>query len=414
VTEGHIRVGIISTDVRFRDRLREALSESGRGFRIALELSVRFADFGEDQVQALRHAAPDLLIVDLEDDPEVGVKLVQFLAESHPTHRVLAAGPTLSPGLLLAAMRAGVSDYVQKPVEPDALHESLQRVAALLGRAGDSSRKPGQVFSVFGAKGGTGSTTLATNLAIVLHRLTSKRTLLVDLDLELGEVAVQLGVRPRFNLVDMIQNFHRMDAGLLASFIEQHPSGVHLLSAPFHPERAEATSAEEIRKILGFLKQHYDYVVVDTSKSFSPTTLAAFDQSDSVLVVVALDLPSLRNVQRGLPLLKRVLPRGLEQARLIVNRYQPDEEIGLKEVEQTLGLKVFWTLSNDYEAVIRSINQGKPIVLNGSSKYTKDVKGLGAKIAGLGAKDRVSRPSASQIVGQLVGKIVRKTGDKEG
>jgi pilus assembly protein CpaE len=413
VTEGPVRVGIISTDVRFRDRLREALSESGRGFRIALELSVRFADFGEEQVQALRNGAPDLLVVDLEDDPEVGVKLIQFLAESHPTHRVLAVGPSLSPDLLLASMRAGVSDYLQKPIEPDALQESLHRVTALLGRAGESSRKPGQVFCVFGAKGGTGSTTFATNLAIVLHRLTGKRTLLVDLDLELGEVAVQLGVRPRFNLVDMVQNFHRMDAGLLASFIEQHTSGVHLLSAPFHPERTEMASAEDIRKILQFLKHHYEYVIVDTSKSFSPTTLAAFDQSDIVFIVVALDLPSLRNVQRGLPMLKRVLPRGLEQAKLVINRYQPDEEIGIKEVEQTLGLKVYWTLSNDYEAVIRSINQGKPIVLNGSSKYTKDVKALGAKLAGLGVKDRAARPSASRIMGQLVGRIVRKTGDSE-
>ena len=413
MTEGHIRVGIISTDIRFRDRLREALSETGRGLRIALELATRFADMGEEQVQALRNATPDLLIVDLEDDPDLGVKLIQFLGEARPSHRVLAVGPELSPGLLLAAMRAGVSDYLQKPVEPDALHESLRRVTAMMGRTGDANRKPGQVFSIFGAKGGTGSTTLATNLAIVLHRLTGKRTLLVDLDLELGEVAVQLGVRPRFNLVDMVQNFHRMDAGLLASFIEQHGSGVHLLSAPFHPERAEATSAEDIRKILQFLKSHYDYVVVDTSKSFSPATLAAFDQSDQVLLVVALDLPSLRNIQRGLPLLKRVLPRGLEQARLVVNRYQPDEEIGLKEVEQTLGLKVFWTLSNDYEAVIRSINQGKPIVLNGNSKYTKDVKALGAKIAGLGGKDRIARPSASRLMGQLVGKIVRKTGERD-
>jgi hypothetical protein len=82
-------------------------------------------------------------------------------------------------------------------------------------------------------------------------------------------------------------------------------------------------------------------------------------------------------------------------------------------VEQTLGLKVFWTLSNDYEAVIRSINQGKPIVLNGSSKYTKDVKALGAKIAGLGGKDRIARPSASRIMGQLVGKIVGKTGESD-
>jgi len=413
VTESHIRVAVVSTDVRFRDRLREALSESGRNFRIVLELSLRFADFGEEQIRALRHAGPDLLVVDLEDDPEVGVKLVQFLAESHPGQRVLAVGPALSPAILLAAMRAGVSDYLQKPVEPDGLAEALQRITILLGRSTEGARKPGQVFSMFGAKGGTGSTTLATNLAIVLHRLTGKRTLLVDLDLELGEVAVLLGVRPRFNLVDMVQNFHRMDAGLLASFIEQHHSGVHLLSAPFHPERTEVTSAEEIRKILQFLKHHYDYVVVDTAKSFSPMTLAAFDQSDLVFLMVALDLPSLRNVQRGLPLLKRVLPRGLDQTRLVVNRYQPDEEIGLKEVEQTLGLKVFWTLSNDYEAVMRSINAGKPIVLNGNSKYTKDVKALGAQIAGLGAgKDRGARGSASRIMGQLVGKIVRKPGDQ--
>jgi pilus assembly protein CpaE len=412
VTESQIRVAIISTDVRFRDRLREALSESGRGFRIALELSVRFGDFGEEQIRAVRQAAPDLLVVDLEDDPEVGVKLVQFLAESNPGQRVLAVGPALSQSLLLAGMRAGVSDYLQKPVEPDVLAEALQRVTLLLGRATESAKKPGQVFSVFGAKGGTGATTLATNLAIVLHRLTGKRTLLVDLDLELGEVAVLLGVRPRFNLVDMVQNFHRMDAGLLASFIEQHQSGVHLLSAPFHPERSEVTSAEEVRKIIQFLKHHYDYVIVDTPKSFSPTTLAAFDQSDLVFLMVALDLPSLRNLQRGLPLLKRVLPRGLDQTRLVINRYQSDEEIGLKEVEQTLGLKVFWTLSNDYEAVMRSINAGKPIVLNGNSKYTKDVKALGAKLAGLGAAKAVGRPSASRIVGQLVGKIVRKPGDQ--
>jgi len=411
VTESQLRVAIISTDIRFRDRLREALSESGKGFRITLELSLRFADFGEEQIRALRQAGPDLLVVDLDDDPEVGVKLIQFLAESHPGQRVLALGPALSPAVLLSAMRAGVSDYLEKPVETAGLTEALQRASAQLGRSSEGSKKPGQVYSVFGAKGGTGATTLATNLAIVLHRLTGKRTLLVDLDLELGEVAVLLGVRPRFNLVDMVQNFHRMDAGLLASFIEQHHSGVHLLSAPFHPERTELASADEIRKIVQFLKHHYDYVIVDTPKSFSPTTLAAFDQSDLVFLVVALDLPSLRNVQRGLPLLKRVLTRGLDQTRLVVNRFQPDEEIGLKEVEQTLGLKVFWTLSNDYEAVMRSINAGKPIVLNGNSKYTKDVKALGAQLAGLGV-GKAARPSASRFMGQLVGKIVRKPGDK--
>ena len=198
----------------------------------------------------------------------------------------------------------------------------------------------------------------------------------MDLDLELGESALVLGVQPRFNFVDFVENFRRMDAGLLASYIEQHGSGVHLLSAPFQPEKAEAVTAEQIRRILAFLRQHYDYIVVDTPRSFAPPTLAVFEQADLVFIVGTVDLPSLRNIQRGLPLLKRVLTRGEEQVRLIINRYDPDDAISAADVERTLGLKVFWKMSNDYEAVIRSVNSGKPIVLNGGSNYTKDVKGL--------------------------------------
>jgi pilus assembly protein CpaE len=263
-----------------------------------------------------------------------------------------------------------------------------------------------RLYSFFSPKGGSGSTSVATNVAVVLHRLTGKKTLLVDLDLELGEVALLLGVQPRFNFVDMVKNFHRMDAGLLASYIEQHPSGIHLLSAPFHPERAEVVSADDIRRILHFLKQHYDYVVVDTPGSFSPSTLAAFDQSDQVFVVTNLDLPSLRNIQRGLPMLKRVLPRGDEQIRMVVNRYSSDSAISLEDVERTIGLKVFGTISNDYEALIQSINSGKPIVLNGTSKYGRDVKALGARIAGL-TGDFLDDQKAGNWVGRVLGKLRR-------
>jgi pilus assembly protein CpaE len=230
----------------------------------------------------------------------------------------------------------------------------------------------------------------------------------VDLDLELGEVSLLLGVQPRFNFVDLVQNFHRMDSGLLTSYIEQHSSGVHLLSAPFHPEKAEVVSGEEIRRILHFLRQHYDYVIVDTPKSFSPVTLAAVDQSDLVFLVANLDLPSLRNIQRGLPMLRRILARGEEQLRLIVNRYQADGDISLDDVSRTLGLKVFWTVSNDYIAVVESINTGKPIVLNGNSAYTRDIKALGAQIAGL----RPEGTGRGGVVGRLFGKLRRTEGRK--
>jgi pilus assembly protein CpaE len=225
----------------------------------------------------------------------------------------------------------------------------------------------------------------------------------------MGEVALMLGVQPRFNFVDMVQNFSRMDAGLLASFIERHSSGVHILSAPYHPERAEGVTVEQIRRILHFLRQHYDYVLIDTSKSLLPSTLAAFEQADTVFVVTNPDLPSLRNVQRGLPLIRRALAASQQQFHLVVNRHNGADAISQADIERTLGIKVFWTLGNDYEAVITSINTGKPVVLSNDSRYARDLRALGAELTGLRGRNgrsanpwrrlwsRVNKPQAKEV-----------------
>jgi pilus assembly protein CpaE len=381
--ESTIRAALISTDAAFREMARQVVPGPDVGVLLGMELSVPFAEVGEQELKALRGSEPDLIVLDLEDDPELGIKFAQFIAETRPC-RFLLVGPSLSPELLLEAMRAGAADYMVKPVSPEQLSGAVGRMTARMGRAGaDRPRTPGVVYAFASAKGGSGSTTVVTNLAISLHQLTGKKTLLVDLELELGEVALFLGVQPRFNFVDMVQNFHRMDAGLLASFIERHPSGVHLLSAPYHPDRAEAVSADQIRRIIKFLRQHYDFVLVDTSKSLSPATLAVFEQSDLVFVVTSADLPSIRNIQRGLPLIRRALVGGEAQIRVVVNRYRGGESISIKDIERTLGLKVYSTLSNDYEAVITSVNSGTPLVLNGNSRYAKDLRALGSQISGL-------------------------------
>ncbi len=409
MTDRSLRAALISTDARFREQFREVAQGPSANVTIGLEISEPFAAIGEQQVRALRQLNPGIVIVDLEDDPELGVKFTQFLSEMNPVQRVLAVGPTLGPEQLLGAMRAGVADFLTKPMDNAALLAGLTRVQQALGRATGKAPHVCNLYSFFSPKGGAGSTSVAANMAVVLHRLTGKRTLLVDLDLELGEAALLLGVQPRFTFVDMVKNFHRMDAGLLASYIEQHSSGVHLLSAPFHPERSETVAGDEIRRILHFLKQHYEYIVVDTPGSFSPTTLAAFDQSDQVFVITNIDLPSLRNIQRGLPMLRRVLHRGEDQVRLIVNRYQPEGAIPLEDVERTLGLKVFGTIRNDYEALIQSINSGKPIVLNGNSRYSRDVKSLGARVAGVTDTSK----GAGGWVGRVVGKLRRNKEEAE-
>jgi pilus assembly protein CpaE len=387
MSERSIRTALISTDRGFREVVRDVFLSHEGWAAPALEITAPFESLGEEQIRALRQLLPELLIIDIDDSPELGIRFAQFLSETTPGIRYIAAGPLLQPELLLTAMRAGVSDYLPKPVTAEALRAALDRIRAGVGTGKkDDARRVGQIYSFYSPKGGAGTTTTATNFAVVLHRLTGKKTLLVDLDLELGEIALLLGVQPRFNFVDMVQNFHRMDAELLASYIERHESGVHLLSAPYQPEKAEVVSAEEIRRILQFLRKHYDYLVVDTSKSFSPATLASLEQADLAFVVTNVDLASLRNLQRGLPLLKRMLGRDEKHIRLVVNRYHPDNEISLEDVQRTIGIPVYHTLCNDYDEVSRSISSGKPIVLNGNSKFSRDMKGLGALVTGIRGK----------------------------
>ncbi len=379
-----IKAVIISTDSGLRENVRGLAEQDGR-VTVAAQIALPFAQISRDELARLRDLDPQLIFIDLQDDPSTGIRLVNFLAEGNPHRRFIGVGPELESALLMEAMRAGISDYLPKPVDPEQLSTAIRRVERRVLGASDNPahRQPGEVYAFFSPKGGSGSTTVATNVAIHLQQITGKKTLLVDLDMELGEIAVLLGMQPRFNFVDMIRNFHRMDSELLASYIEKHESGVHLLSAPFHPEKVEVFPAEGIRNILQFLKQHYDYVVVDTSKSFSPATLATFEQADRIFLLTNVDLPSLRNIKRCQPLLDRIVGANPERIRLVVNRYHTNEVISLEEVERTLGLKVFATLSNDYESVIRSINSGHPVIDNEKSPFARDIRVLVAEMAGL-------------------------------
>jgi pilus assembly protein CpaE len=416
LTDGSLaRAALISSDSSFGAQVKQLLSGPDRPLALELELTGPMYQLGEQQIQALRGLGPELIILDFEESQELGLQLAQYLVELNPAQLFIATGPTLSTDQLMQAMRAGVTDYLPKPVASEDLRAAITRCAQKLQkRTSEKQQQPGQVFSFFSPKGGAGATTLATNLAILIHRTSQKKTLLVDLDLELGESALVLGVQPRFNFVDFAENFRRMDATLLGSYIEHHPSGLHLLSAPMQPEKAEAVTPDQIRRILTFLRQHYDYIIVDTPGSFSPLTLTIFEQADLVFVISTADIPSLRNIQRGVPTLKRVLVKGEEQIRLILNRYDPKDAISVQDVERSIGMKVFWKVSNDYEAVMTSLNAGRPIVLNGGSPYTRDLKRLAFLVTGTRddttSRSRLAQKLAAPFRGVM--KLAKRRGDK--
>ncbi len=379
---------------------------------LEMELTGPIYQLGEAQIQGLRALGPEVIILDVEENQELALQLAQYLVELNPAQLFIATGPVLSSDQLMQAMRVGVTDYLPKPVASEELRAATIRCAhKVQKRVGEKQQIAGKIFSFFSPKGGAGATTLATNLAILIHRLTQKRTLVVDLDLELGESALVLGCQPRFNFVDFAENFRRMDASLLGSYIEHHPSGVHLLCAPAQPEKAEAVTPDQIRRILTFLRQHYDYIIVDTPGSFAASTLKIIEQADLVFVVSTADIPSLRNIQRGIPVLKRVLVKGEEQVRLILNRYDPKDTISVEDVERSIGMKVFWKVSNDYEAVMTSLNAGQPIVLNGGSPYTRDLRGLALQVTGTPDNTK-SRSRLAQKLAAPFQKMAKRRGGK--
>jgi len=380
---GPIKAAIISIDEEFRAAVRKGLAEVG--VIPGPDIAVPFTEIADTDLEQLRTSRPDLVFLDLESEPHVGLKFAQFLIDQSLAKVLLGAGNAESPDLLLSAMQAGINEYIPKPVTEESIRSAVNRVLRKTGkRPSSETRRPGRVISVFSAKGGSGSTTVAANLAIEIHRVSRKRTLLVDLDLELGETALLLGMEPRFSIADLVRNFHRVDQELLASYIERHESGVELLSAPVEPGDVEAVSGERVRQVLRFLRQQFDYVIVDTPKTFNPATLAAFEEAEEAYLITTADLPSLRNLTRSLRLLRSLGRRKPDEwLKLVVNRYDPKQIISLNEIGETLGMSVTATLHNDFQAVMGSINAGRPVVESGKSTFARDVRSLAGIVTGV-------------------------------
>lgn len=401
-----VPAAVISTDPALREALRAALTRVDATVVLGLEVDRPFTEIDDEYLDRMRSLDPDVIFLDLESNPHVGLKFAQFLVESGIGRALIGVGPTDSPTLLLEAMQAGLSEYVSKPVQAEQVRDALERVLRRSGRLVEERRQePGLVVPIFSAKGGAGSTTVATNLAIEIHRLTRKKALLVDLDLELGETALFLGMQPKFSVVDLIRNLHRIDAGLLQSYIERHETGVDLLSAPYEPGDVESVSGDRVRQMLGSLRQHYAYVVVDSPKTLSASTLAAFDDAETLYLLVTAALPSLRNMVRCLPRLRKMAPKRPEDwLRVIVNRFNSNDVISTAEIEKTLQLKVFRTIRNDYRTVVRSINEGVPAVLQHKSHFAHDIRELAAEITGV--------PVGSASGGTFLGKLFARRNGK--
>ncbi|MGD0760312.1 MAG: AAA family ATPase [Candidatus Sulfotelmatobacter sp.] len=326
-------------------------------------------------VRRVRAATPDVILVDIPgDNPAVALRAIELLHQEMPDSAVFAIGTLSQPQVIVSAMRAGAREFIERPTTTTDLLEAFVRLTAAQRRTRQEGPR-GKVFSVVNAKGGSGATTVAVNLALALQAAHG-HTALVDLA-PLGHAALHLNVKPLFNVADATRNLHRMDSSLLESFMTRHGGGLQLLAGTNIPAVVEHSSAEFV-KLFDMMVTHYRYVVVDASTRFDATTRLIANLSEKVLLVACTDVASLWSAARVQQYLGESVNR--ERVGLVLNRFRKVPGFSEADAEAAAGVKLLWRVPNQYFAISTAIDRGTPVMAQGHSEISRCFAGLAQEL----------------------------------
>jgi pilus assembly protein CpaE len=347
-------VAVIDDDPKLRTRLMMQLGESAEASSHA-----SLADAEAD--------GPMVIVIGPSFSEGGGLGEVAALLRARPDVGAVMVVDELSTELLQRAIRAGVNDVITVPSElPEAVERAggnLQLHPPAPGGGGplDGDGEQARVITVFSTKGGSGKSVIAANLACELAERSSKPVVLLDADLQFGDVAVMLKLAPPNTIVDAVSSLHRLDAQLLRSLLVTHErSGLLILAAPTEPAFADQVSPAAMVKILEILRSFCSYVVIDTPSHFTDVVLSILEDSDDIVLVAGMDIPNIKNVKIGLQTL-RLLDMSSSKLKLVLNRANAKVKLDVSEVERTLQLKADCLVPSDV-VVPRSVNKGIPAI----------------------------------------------------
>jgi pilus assembly protein CpaE len=365
-----MRALIVSNNSPVSQQVRETLLREGHDCPVGQVVSL---ERGPEQAAAL---SPELAVVVLSPQSEPALDALRRLRAATPG-RILAVGPAAEPKLILQALRAGADQYLDEAELAAELEAALARSRAESG----SPDKAGRLIAVLAPSGGSGSSTLAVNIATVLARA-HRSCALFDLKLEAGDLAALLDLKPTHSLAELCQNAARMDRVMFERSLARHSSGVHLLAPPRTFADVAHVKPEGVRQALTLARAMFPYVVVDLDHSFREEQVQVLRQANVILLVLRLDFTSLRNTHRALHYLTDLgIDRELIQ--VVANRYGQPREVPVAKAEEALGRKIAHTIPDDPKTVNAANNNGVPVVLEApSAKVSKYLTRLAAGVNG--------------------------------
>jgi pilus assembly protein CpaE len=304
-------------------------------------------------------AGPTIAVIDLTGDPGRAFTVAEEIKFKLSHVRMVMTSPKSNPETILRAMRSGAEEFLTQPFNWPEVFKSFDAIRKKIDIHTNRIGERGHIIAVSSNKGGVGSTTVATNLAanLVNHK---RSVCLVDLVLQFGSVTSFLNIETSYTILDLAKNLKRIDPLFLDGSLVKHASGIRILAEPFYAEDARRITPADIDEILDVLAQAFDFVVVDTPKDFGEMLALVLDKAHLILFATEMDVPSLKSAHRAFELYERM---GIydKKIRLVLNRYVKSKLMSLESVERALGVKVFWTLPNNYPVAIAAVNQGLSI-----------------------------------------------------
>lgn len=337
-------------------------------------------DYSEAFKKIANYQGKSILLADLSTYKAKKLDLILKITKECKNCKVLALSDNPSVDLIIEIMRAGAKEFVPIPIIKSEFFESLNKLLAEFNETKKTNNC--KIISIFSNKGGIGKTSLATNLALELSKITKENIALIDLNFQMGDITTFLDLKPSFNISYMLENLDKINETFLLSTLERYKkTSLYVLADPPYFKQADNIQPRQITKLFNTLKETFSYIIVDAEASFEGKNIAALDNSDLVLLVTVANLPALRNTQRCLELFEK-LGYDKEKVKIIINRYMENDEIKETDVEKVLSKKIYWKIPNNYFAIMTAINKGIPVSeINDSTNIAQSYKDLAQYIS---------------------------------
>jgi pilus assembly protein CpaE len=355
------------------------------------------AGTGEEAIKVAMELRPDVIVMDINMPGMDGVQAAEIISQRLPTSPIIMMSVHGEADQLKRSISAGAREFLVKPFSGDEFSTSIRQVyerelarrtqfeatvPALVAATAPPDDGEHQVIAIFSPKGGAGRTTIATNLAVALHRETGARVCLMDANLQFGDVGVLLNLNPKDRSIAEAVETGEPDDDIIDSVVVDHSTGIRVLLAPPTPESADLVTPAYMRKIVEHLRSKHEFVVIDLPSGLSDSSLAVMDVADTIVVLTALEITTIKNVRLFLEVADQ-LEYPKSKVRLVINRADAAQGIRIADVEASVRRPIDGTIVSDGRLSVLAVNRGVPFVVSHpDSVLSRDVVKLARTFAG--------------------------------